>query len=377
MAKAQTIVPDDTRPEDTYELVGHGPAEQEFLDAYNGKRLAHAWLITGSQGIGKATLAFRVARFLLAQSGEAAGPSLFDTEVDGGADALADSLYLSPDHRVSALVRAGSHPNLAVLRRTVDPKSKKLRSVIIVDDVRDFQGLFAMTAADGGWRVAIIDPADDMNRNAANALLKLLEEPPPKTLLLLVSHAPGRLLPTIRSRCRRLALHPLGETEVSAILEHHNPELSAADRLAVARFAGGSPGRAITLASQDGLDLYRLMVTLLSALPNPDTRALHALGDRFRRKDGADTFKIFTDLLVDWLQRMVRAAASGQDMTHAPPEESAIMARLSAGRSLDQWVEVWENVRHLIARADAINLDRKQVLISMFSTLEHAAKPAA
>lgn len=373
MAKAPISEFEGPRPEDTYEVVGHGTAEQEFLDAYNNNRLAHAWLITGPEGIGKTTLAFRFARFLLSQGGEDTGPGLFDD----GDDTPVDSLHLSPDHPVSAQIAAGSHPNLAVLRRAVNPKTGKLRTEIVVDDVRNLQGLFAMTASDGGWRVAIVDPADDMNPNAANALLKLLEEPPPKSVLFLVAHAPGRLLPTIRSRCRRLALQPLEDTEVSRILGIHQPNSSADDCLAVALFAGGSPGRAVTLASQDGLGLYRLMVELMSTLPNPDTRALHALGDRFKRKDGADTFKTFTDLLTDWLQRMVRAAVLGQNMAEAVPGESAVMARLCEGRSLEQWVEVWEKVRHLVARADAINLDRKQVLLSLFSALENAAKSAA
>jgi len=362
---------DAPRPEDTYELSGHKDAERAFLDAYNSKRLAHAWLITGPQGIGKATFAFQIARFLLSHKEADATLGLFGA--DEGAPPP-DRLYVPPDHPVSAQIAAGSHPNLAVLRRGADEKTGKIRTAITVDDVRGLQGLFSMTASDGGWRVAIIDPADEMNRNAANALLKLLEEPPPKSLLLLVSNTPGGLLPTIRSRCRRLVLPALEETEVSAILGQYRPDLGDTDRLAIARFAGGSPGRALLLASRDGLDLYRVMVGLMAALPSPDVRAIHALGDRFRRKGGDEAYRTFTDLLTDWLQRMVRNAALGQSAEDAVPGESAAMARLCAGRGLDQWVEVWENVRHLAARTDAVNLDRKQVLISLFSTLEKAAK---
>lgn len=367
--RAEDALDDPARPETTFRLVGHEAAEHAFLQAYNRRRLAHAWLITGPRGIGKATLAFRVARFLLSQ-GEGQGEGEGGLGLFGEPEAAPDSLDVSGEGVVSAQVAAGSHPNLTVLRRAIDEKSGKLKTAITVDNVRGLQGLFALTAGAGGWRIAIIDPADDMNRNAANALLKLLEEPPSRSLLILVSHAPGRLLPTIRSRCRRLVLHPLAERQVADLLGHHRPDLDDADRTAIAGFADGSPGRALTLASQDGLDLYREMVGLLATLPRTDVRALHALGERFRRKGGDEAYRTFTDLLIDWLQRMVRSTALGQAPNEAVPGEAAVMAGLCARRSLDQWITVWENVRHLVIKAEAVNLDRKQVLISLFSTLE-------
>jgi DNA polymerase-3 subunit delta' len=372
-AHAQVLNGDDPQPETTYLLLGHEAAERAFLDAYNQGRLPHAWLVTGPRGVGKATFAFRAARFLLCRGdGRDGGLGLFGEE-----EGAPQNLDVAEGSRVSAQVAAGSHPNLTVLRRALDEKSGKLRTAITVDYVRGLHGLFALTAGAGGWRVAIIDPADEMNRNAANALLKLLEEPPPKSLLILVSHAPGGLLPTIRSRCRQLVLHPVEDRQVADVLGRHRPDLDEADRAAIAGFAGGSPGRALTLASRDGLDLYREMIGLLAALPRTDVRAVHALGERFRRKGGDEAYRTFTDLLTDWLQRMVRTAALGQTPDEAVPGEAAVMAGLCAGRSLDQWIGVWENVRHLVVKADTINLDRKQVLISLFSTLEQAAKPAA
>jgi DNA polymerase-3 subunit delta' len=303
--------PDDDdllRPEDTHTLNGHEGAEKLFLEAYNSGRLAHAWLLAGPEGVGKATLAFRIARFMLSQLDGADSGGLFDA----GELPQPTSLEVPTDGPVSAQVSAGSHPNLMVLRRGVDEKTGRVRTVVTVDDVRKLQGLFGMTAGADGWRVAIVDPADDMNRNAANALLKVLEEPPAKSLLLLVSHAPGRLLPTIRSRCRRLVLHPLAEQHVVDIVAAHHPDLGHTDLLSLARFAEGSPGRAMTLASRDGLGLYREMVELLNMLPNSDVRAVQSLGDRFRRKDGADAYKTFTDLLTEWLQHMIRSAATGR-----------------------------------------------------------------
>ncbi len=360
-------------PERTYTLLGHEIVERQFVDAYNSGRLAHAWLLTGTEGIGKATLAFRIARFMLSQSNGGNNESLFAAEEN----AAPESLDVALEGPATAQVSAGSHPNLMVLRCGVDEKTGRARTVITVDDVRKLQGLFSMTAGADGWRVAIVDPADDMNRNAANALLKVLEEPPAKSLLLLVSHAPGRLLPTIRSRCRRLVLKPLNESHVADIVGALQPELGEADRLSLARFSDGSPGRALTLATGDGFALYREMVELLNMLPNSDARALQSLGDRFRRKDGTAAYKTFTGLLTEWLQRMIRSAATGRPAPEAVPGEAALMARLCAGRGLDQWVQVWEKARDLITKADAVNLDRKHVIISLFSTLEKAVKPAA
>ena len=169
----------------------------------------------------------------------------------------------------------------------------------------------------------------------------------------------------------------MADQQVADIISMHHPDLSPTDRQALAHFADGSPGRALALASRDGLGLYRVMVELLGQLPNTDARALQRLGDQFRRKDGADAYKTFTDLLTEWLQHMIKSAALGRPASETVPGEAALMARLSGGGSLDHWVQVWENVRHLVAKGDAVNLDRKHVLVSIFHTLGKAVKTAA
>ena len=179
------------------DLIGHETAEQALIDSAASGRMPHAWLICGPEGIGKATLAYRFARYLLA------GPQpagLFGAGETG--------LYVAPDHPVFRRVAAKGHADLMTVELGADPKTGRMRGEIVVDDVRAVSEFMHMTPAEGGFRVVIVDIVDAMNRNAANALLKILEEPPPQALLLLVCHAPGRVLATIRSRCRKLVLRP-------------------------------------------------------------------------------------------------------------------------------------------------------------------------
>ena len=220
------------------DLIGHETAEAALLAAWNSGRLPHAWLMTGPRGIGKATLAYRFARFVLAGGdGRSAGGGLF------GAEPTSGGLALSPDSSVFRRVAAGSHPDLLIVEKGVDPKSGREKSAIGVEDARAIAGFLALTPAEGGWRVVVVDSADEMTRNAANAILKTLEEPPPRSLLLLVCHAPGRIPSTIRSRCRRLALPPLAEDAVTRLLAGFLPEADDETRAALARMGEGSVGQ--------------------------------------------------------------------------------------------------------------------------------------
>ena len=184
-------------PRETSTLSGHREAEQALLNAYRGDRIPHAWLIGGAQGIGKATLAYRMARFVLAhRDALAAGVR------------RAETLWVDPSNPVARHVAAGAHGGLLTLERSLNEKGV-MRTVITVDETRETISFFGSTAAVEGWRVCVVDTVDELNPNAANALLKVLEEPPRQSLFLLVSHAPARVLPTIQSRCRKLALRPL------------------------------------------------------------------------------------------------------------------------------------------------------------------------
>jgi DNA polymerase-3 subunit delta' len=347
-------------------LVGHRAIEEALAQAVLAGRLPHAILLTGPRGIGKATLAFRFARWLLAR--DRAGEGLF-------AAAPATDLGLDPTDPVARRVASGGHADLLTVERQWDPKRKRLRGEIVAEDARAIAEFFHKTAAEGGWRIAIVDGAEEMNRHAANGILKILEEPPRRSVLLLVSHAAGLLLPTIRSRCRTMALQPLAEDEVASLLSDQRPALSPSDRVALARLAEGSIGRARELADAGGLGLYRALIGLLGTLPRLDGAALHDLADSVARGED-DGYRTLLDLLLDFVRRLVVGGAERQPR-EALPGEAGLLLRLAVGGSLDPWLELWEGLRSLFARADGLSLDRKQVVLDAFFRVESAARLSA
>jgi len=324
-------------------LFGHGAAERSFLDAWNSGRLHHAWLLTGPRGVGKATLAYRIARFVLAGGGAEQGGGLFGESVPG-------SLDVDAENHAARLMLAGSHPSLKVLERQENDKGK-LAKEITVDQVRALIPFLGTTPADGGWRVVIVDAADDMNRQAANALLKMLEEPPAKTLFLLSSHAPGRLLPTIRSRCRRLVLAPLEPAGVHAALQNAMPELSSAEIERLVPLAGGCPGRALRFA---GLDIQGLEAAL---------DALVRTGD----PSGAIALELAA----------VLSAAAAQPRYEAflelVPERLATMAEDGDPADLARLVSLWEKARDLAGAAVPLALDPKSVVFELSQIVASAS----
>jgi DNA polymerase III subunit delta' len=345
-------------------LLGHDIAERTMLAAQQIGRLHHAWLLTGPRGIGKATLAWRFARFLLA--GQEGG--LFGTSSDG--------LGVDPHAPGRALIDARSHPDLFHLRRSLDPKTDRIRSEIAVDDVRELGAFMHMTPAMGSWRVAIVDAADEMTRSSANAVLKILEEPPPNAVLLIVAHAPGRLLPTIRSRCRRLALQALPDKTVIDLLGTYAANLTQEEREALAGLAEGSIGRALELGSAGSLALYREMVDVLATLPDLDMPRLHGFAERFARRgeEANADWRSLNYLFDGWLKGLARRAAVGGEGPVIVPAEDGLHGRLLAAASLDRWMEAWEKVAHLLSRADAVNLDRKQTVLGSFLVLQSAMR---
>jgi DNA polymerase-3 subunit delta' len=340
-------------------LVGHDTAERTMLAAQQTGKLHHAWLMTGPRGIGKATLAWRFARFLLA--GQA-----------GGLFGAPDSLEVAREAPGRSLIDARSHPDLFHLRRTLNADTGRMRNEIVVDDVRGLGEFMHMTPAMGDWRVAIVDSADEMNRNAANAVLKILEEPPPNAVLLIVAHAPGRLLPTIRSRCRRLALHPLADETVIALLGDYAPNTSPDERAALARLAEGSIGRALELASAGSLALYREMVEVLSTLPDLDMPRLHGFAERFakRGEEANADWRSLNYLFDGWLKGLLREGAVGGGTAPVVPAERGLQEKFLTAASLDRWMEAWEKVARLLSRSDAVNTDRKQTVLVSFLTLQ-------
>ena len=361
-------------PRENPHFVGHRTAADALVEAWQSGRLAHAWLIAGPRGIGKATLAYRFARFVLAggeQRGEGGGEGSGEGSGEGGTD---DGLAMAPEHPVFRRIAAGGHSDLAVVERGLGDRGR-LRAEIVVDDVRAANAFLSLTAGEGGWRVVIVDAAEEMNRNAANALLKRLEEPPRRVLFLLVSHAPSRVPATLRSRCRVLALSPLPAPALEGLLDAAMAGLPAAERRVLGLLAEGSPGRAAALAEQGGAALYRRVIGLVGALPALDARPLHQLADGLSGRDGVDRLRTLAELILWWLGRSIRAAARGElgTMEEVVPGERASAALLE-GAALDRWVGVWENLDRSFAEADGLNLDPRQVLIGAFTMLQEAAR---
>lgn len=340
-------------------LFGLEAAERALLRAWRSGRMPHAWLLTGPRGIGKATLAHRFARFVLSggdgEQGFFAAPPADDLQSESAA---------------ARQIAAGGHPDLRLVTRTAGDNGR-VRQEIVVGDVRDLGQFLHLTPAAGGWRVAIVDAADDLNRNAANALLKVLEEPPANALLLLTSHGPGRLLPTIRSRCRRLALEPLAPATVGDGLRHLRPELDPGAVPTLVQLAEGSIGRAAALADLDGVAAYRELLGLLGRWPTLELPSVMAWADRFGKGEG-DGFTLARELLSGLLARVV-AVGAGRALPEAMPGELAVTRRLAEGARLDRWVALWEKTNDLFARADGLDLDRKHALLSSLLAFETVA----
>jgi DNA polymerase-3 subunit delta' len=348
-------------PRDTVALCGQTAAEQALADAFSGGRMHHGWLIAGPEGIGKATLAYRFAKHALASPQER--------------DPTGLSLQVSPDTSAARQVLALSHPGLLVLRRVWVPKDKKFSASIPIDEVRRLRSFLGHAAGDGQNRVVIVDSADELNVNAANALLKSLEEPPPRTYFLLVTAAPGRLLPTIRSRCRVLDLAQLADQdlkraaiEVFKRTEGDPPGPSDWPRLLA--LSNGSVRRLLVLWLGDGLKLRERIDALMGGLPRMDWGAVHALGDELGSAAASDRFETFYGLLVELIGRMVRARALGRQ--EGP--EAQLAARLIPESRLATWAELWETIVREKAAATALNLDRKSLILDTFSRIEGAVR---
>jgi DNA polymerase-3 subunit delta' len=348
-------------PRETRALFGHGAAEADLAQAFAGGRMHHGWLLAGREGIGKATLAYRLARHALARADER--------------DPLGASLEVAAESTAARQVTALSHPGLLVLRRPYDTRTKRFTASIPIDEVRRLKTFLGLTTGDNAWRVVIVDSADDLNPNAANALLKSLEEPPSRALFLLVTSEPSRLLPTIRSRCRRLDLAPLGSADlkraVGAALAAAAMEAPPdADWPRLERLADGSVRRALQLTASGGLELYAKVARLFADLPAVDWPTAHALTDGLAGSAQEQRFEAFYDLFLDLLARLVRARATGR----GEADELALAARLIAEPRLAAWAALWEQLLVERTEAQTLNLDRKALILGALARLEAAAR---
>ena len=352
-------------PRETTRLYGHAGAEASFLTAYNTGRLHHGWLISGPSGVGKATLAWRFARFLLASPVPDGG--MFDP-------APPTTLNIAPDHPVARRMLALAEGRLFLLRRGLNDKETALSADIRVDEVRRMKSFFTLSAADGGRRVAIIDSADDMNPPAANALLKLLEEPPANVTLFLISHQPNRLLATIRSRCRELRLAPLPADTLATALSAAGGTLDASQVQPMAELASGSVGEAFRLTNQDGLAVYAGLIRLFATLPRLDRPEALKLAETSAGRGAETQFDLIVTLLDLFLARLARAAATTTTPSEAAQGEATLIARLGAppGAAL-VWADLAQSLTIRARRGRAVNLDPAALLMDMLLKIDETA----
>jgi len=341
--------PDFDHPRHATALFGHGRAEARFLEAWNSGRMHHAWLLHGPKGVGKATFAYRVARFLLSDAtddgglfGEAAPPSTLDRP---------------PDDPGCRRVAAGSHADLRVLEP--DRPGRQ----ILVEAARGLIQFSQLTAGEGAWRVAIVDAADDLHRSAANILLKLIEEPPARTLLLLVSHNPGRLLPTILSRCTRLGFDRLEDEAVARILKDRRPDAEQTAMADAIRLAGGSPGRALALLDGGGAGVVEGLAAALGERRGAGTLAAEAFAGGIAREPFH--YRIVGETLLAWLTQAARPPEAPAAPGLTPPLQA--LAATASRLGPRPWIELYDHARGRLERAEAVNLDPVQTLVDILA----------
>lgn len=322
-------------------IIGQDRAVDQFASAWASRKLHHAWLIAGPKGVGKATFALAAARRVLA---DAAGPA-FDLP----------SVETPSDHPIVKLIDAGSHPDMRWLERLLKERGEGLARSISVDQVRSLSELFDLSPALSDWRVAVIDAVDELEASGANALLKMLEEPPANCLFLLVSHAPGRLLPTIRSRCRRLDFQPLDDAAMTSVLEEQAPSLSEAERRRIIAMSFGSAGRALAFAE---LELAKLEDAALAILRQGDpTNARRSeLALELGKKAAAERYAAFLDLAPSLIARE---------------------ARQVEGHRRERALEAYAKARELAALAPRLSLDPAATVFQIGGILAEVGTPAS
>jgi len=342
-----------SHPRHRYDLTGHQKAEHKLLESYKSGRFHHAWMLCGPQGIGKATLAYRLARFILNH------PDHKKTEVVNATD-----LAIDPTNGVAHRIAARAHSDLFVLQRQLNPKTKKLRPAISADEARKLGSFYTKTAGEGGWRICIIDAADDLNPTSANAILKILEEPPQRCLFIIIAHAPGRLLPTIRSRCLKLDLTPLSDDEVARVARPDllDPQLSQQEVKALISLGNGSPGKVMQLVTSHGARQFIRFQHMVAAPQGFTLSAQISIAEEFLKAGSEIEFNIFCNLLSDWLGHNANIAGR-HDLKERAYELALCHSELSDS----------------IRVTNALNLDRRQTLLMAFEKIEkilaHEQKP--
>lgn len=328
-------------PRSHNEFYGHEKAAGLIEDVLKTDRVPQSWLICGSKGVGKATLAYRFAKAL-----------------------LSGSKILSVNENNPSAIRVvnSSHSDLLV----IEPDEEKASGDIGVDQIRKIGGFLRLSASETQYRIVIIDSADNMNNAAANALLKLLEEPPAKSIFMLISHCPGKLLATIKSRCRYLNLGELSDMHASCIIQKNIPNIAPHENDMVTYLSNGSPGAAIELYDNNGIEIYAKIIAVLSGVPRVDSAKVQELADLVTKKGDKISWQIMTSLLDGVLIRIIKAFAGQVYEIKLNNDEKNIVQKLKALKSIEECLDIRERINALMSDTSRIHLDKRAVIISMF-----------
>lgn len=353
-------------PRENPDVFGHDSIEQTLLSAFNEGHLPHALIFSGPKGIGKSTFAFRLTRFLLKHGqGDDNQDSLFGEPLP---TEKPTNFYVAEDDPVFRRVASGGHADLLAVGRPMDEKKGVQKSSVDVDTVRKIAPFLRMTSSEGGWRVVIVDDAETMNRNAQNAILKILEEPPEKALLILVCHRLGAMIPTIRSRCRTFHFQPLDKGNLDALLKRGAPNLAADETTFLTDMAEGSIGRAMELQEEGALKTLGSVLDLLSNYPQWDWPQIHNMAETLGRFGSDNAYNSFV-AVFDWMcASILLAAATGPDKLPKTLQNPAIKTLLTH-YSLEQWIGICDKLKAHFTAIEVSNLDKRQGVIGAFAIL--------
>ncbi len=350
-------------PRQMAECLGHDDVEAALLEMANGGRMPHALIFAGQEGVGKATMAFRLARYLLKHGKKEEESGLFGDALPTVTPA---NMTIAADDPVFRRVASGAHPDLLTIERLFDEKKSRYKGTVEVDEVRRIEPFLRLTASvQGGWRVVVVDDADTMNRNSQNAILKILEEPPERTVLILVTHRPGLLIPTIRSRCRVVSFVPPAKGVFSSLVRREHTDLANDDIDILYSIAGGSVGQGLRILQEGGLDAVSHIMALLYSWPNWDWVQIHALSETVNRPGQENALQSFQDVMLWITETVLKVKARGTVLEGALNNEA--IQNLLDQYTLEEWIEICERLRSHFDMIQKANLDKRQAVLGAFS----------